>query len=181
MKEVIILKYKTKILFILLIFAFALSLNAADAEFVFNDEPFIFKGQTFIPGQKYTRESIEKKLGKPDYYENAPGGWTISYDGKIIFIFNRVNSFSGFIFNHIEKTKGLDIYGLHLSKDDSYPTIYKKLKDLKKKFNTEFVYESDSIHIKASLKDKFGDVKLIIRCSNSGKQEIISISLWQPN
>ena len=45
--------------------SFAASLNAAEkAEFVINDEPFIYKGVSLIPWKKYTREEIEKKTGK---------------------------------------------------------------------------------------------------------------------
>ncbi|EGC77444.1 hypothetical protein [Treponema denticola] len=113
--------------------SFAATLNAAEkTEFVINDEPFIYKGVSLIPWKKYTREEIEKKLGKPDWHEDNPGGWCRSYEDKIIFNFNQENSFDGLAFNHPEKLKGLNIYGLLISKNDNHSSIVKKLIELKK-------------------------------------------------
>ncbi|WP_253730219.1 hypothetical protein [Treponema sp. OMZ 790] len=69
--------------------SFAAALNAAEkAESVISDEPFIYKDLPLIPW-KNTPETKLKKLGKPDWHEDNPGGWCRSYEDKIVLILTK--------------------------------------------------------------------------------------------
>ena len=163
----------------LIVGSFAATINAAEkAEFVINDEPFIYKGVSLIPWEKYTREEIEKKLGKPDWHEDNPGGWCCSYEDKIVFNFNQEKSFDGIVFNYPEKLKGLNIYGLVISKNDNHSSIVKKLIALKKNFDIIYKTNYKRLKFEITIKSKFGNIKLIINCSDSDKQEVTDIRLW---
>ncbi|UTC67964.1 MULTISPECIES: hypothetical protein [unclassified Treponema] len=180
LKEKIGLSKKSAFLCLLLVVgSFAAALNAAEkAEFVISDEPFIYKDLPLIPWKKYTRDEIEKKLGKPDWHEDNPGGWCRSYEDKIVFNFDQENSFDGFVFKYPEKIKGLNIYGLFISKDDNHSSIVKKLIELKRNFNVIYKANHRDLEFKVRFKNKFGNVLLVIYCSTSNKQEVTYVSLW---
>ena len=84
----------------LIVGSFAATINAAEkAEFVINDEPFIFRNKKLSPTEKYTPQELQKKIGKADGSSNKENFIEILYkDEGVTFLFDNKNYFCGFSF-----------------------------------------------------------------------------------
>ena len=72
--------------------SFAATLNAAEkAEFIINDDPFIFRNKKLIPTEKYTPQELQKKIGKADGSSNKENFIEIFYkDEGVAFLFENI-------------------------------------------------------------------------------------------
>ena len=160
--------------------SFAATLNAAEkAEFIINDDPFIFRNKKLSPTEKYTPQELQKKIGKADGSSNKENFLEILYkDEGVTFLFDNKNYFCGFSFFFMkEDMKPVKIYGLEITKDDTYQSIQKKIKALKITYN---LYEQEGSNPMIDMEfvsKKFGKVNTTIVCSRYEKQNVLLVAI----
>ena len=151
--------------------SFAATLNAAEkAEFIINDDPFIFRNKKLIPTEKYTPQELQKN--KENFIE-------IFYkDEGVAFLFDNKNYFCGFSFFFMkEDMKPVKIYGLEITKDDTYQSIRKKIKDLNITYNLYEQEGNNHVIDMEFVSKKFGKVNTTIVCSRYEKQNVLLVAI----
>ncbi|EMB46716.1 hypothetical protein [Treponema denticola] len=159
---------------------FAATLNAAEkAEFIINDDPFIFRNKKLIPTEKYTPQELQKKIGKADGSSNKENFIEIFYkDEGVAFLFDNKNYFCGFSFFFMkEDMKPVKIYGLEITKDDTYQSIRKKIKDLNITYNLYEQEGNNHVIDMEFVSKKFGKVNTTIVCSRYEKQNVLLVAI----
>ena len=160
--------------------SFAATINAAEkAEFVINDEPFIFRNKKLSPTEKYTPQELQKKIGKADGSSNKENFLEILYkDEGVTFLFDNKNYFCGFSFFLMkEDIKPVKIYDLAITKDDTYQSIQKKMKALNGTYNRYEQEGNNHVIDMEFVSKKFGKVNTTIMCSRYEKQNVLLVAV----
>ena len=160
--------------------SFAATINAAEkAEFVINDEPFIFRNKKLSPTEKYTPQELQKKLGKADGSSNKENFLEILYkDEGVTFLFDNKNYFCGFSFFFMkEDINPVKIYDLAITKDDTYQSIQKKIKALNITYNLYEQEGNNHVIDMEFVSKKFGKVNTTIMCSRYEKQNVLLVAV----
>ena len=164
----------------LIVGSFAATINAAEkAEFVINDEPFIFRNKKLSPTEKYTPQELQKKIGKADGSSNKENFIEILYkDEGVTFLFDNKNYFCVFSFFLMkEDMKPVKIYDLEITKDDTYQSIQKKIKALNITYNLYEQEGNNHVIDMEFVSKKFGKVNTTIVCSRYEKQNVLLVAI----